>query len=322
MALNKYLPEGSLIATSDNRESISSLTGLENAMASGKICEANAVLCDRDMNLTVDLGGVRGIIPKNEAVLALDGGPVKDIAIITRVSKPVCFKVLGFEDDGEGHYSAILSRRAAQYECMYTFLMSLQPGDVIPARITHLEHFGAFADIGCGIVSLLPIDCISVSRISHPRDRFVPGMQIRAVVKSIDCDTGRVCITHKELLGTWEENAALFAIGQTVSGVVRSVEDYGIFVELTPNLAGLAEYRDDVCVGQRAAVYIKNIIPDRMKIKLVLIDGGSFEQSELCGEPAHKLSYFGDFSHLDCWRYSPSECAKVIETDFANCQTV
>ena len=42
------------------------------------------------------------------------------------------------------------------------------------------------------------------------------------------------------MLGTWAENAALFSPGQTVTGVVRSVEDYGIFVELTPNLAGLA----------------------------------------------------------------------------------
>lgn len=52
--------------------------------------------------------------------------------------------------------------------------------------MTHLEHFGAFVDIGCGVVSLLSIDCISVSRITHPHDRFSVGDNIKAVIKSVD----------------------------------------------------------------------------------------------------------------------------------------
>ncbi|MGL0910084.1 hypothetical protein ACSTB0_13670, partial [Faecalibacterium wellingii] len=42
------------------------------------------------------------------------------------------------------------------------------------------------------------------------------------------------------LLGTWEENAAGFTVGETVVGIVRSVEEYGTFIEIAPNLAGLA----------------------------------------------------------------------------------
>ena len=95
-------------------------------------------------------------------------------------------------------------------------------------------------------------------------------MNIRAVVKSIE--NGRITLSHKELLGTWEENVALFSAGETVAGIVRSVEPYGIFVELSPNLAGLAESREDVIPGQQASVYIKSILPARMKVKLVIID--------------------------------------------------
>ena len=163
----------------------------------------------------------------------------------------------------------MLSRRAAQQECVKEFLLQLNAGDIVDAKVTHLEHFGAFVDIGCGVVSLLSIDCISVSRITHPHDRFSVGDNIKAVIKSVDPESGRIYVTHKELLGTWEENAANFAVGQTVAGIVRSVEDYGIFVELTPNLAGLAEYKEGVSVGQTAAVYIKNMVKERMKIKLV-----------------------------------------------------
>jgi chorismate synthase len=91
-------------------------------------------------------------------------------------------------------------------------------------------------------------------------------MDIYAVVTSIE--DSRICLSQRELLGTWEENAALFAQGETVMGIVRSVEDYGIFVELTPNLAGLAEPREGVRVGQHAGVYIKNILAEKMKLKM------------------------------------------------------
>ena len=40
------------------------------------------------------------------------------------------------------------------------------PDDILPCIVTHIEPFGAFCDVGCGISALLPIDCMSVSRIS------------------------------------------------------------------------------------------------------------------------------------------------------------
>lgn len=312
---NKYLPEGSLITTPENREYICSPSGLERAAAQGRILEATALRCDADMNLYVDLYGTRGIIERNEVSYCQPGEIQKDIAVITRVGKPVCFKVLGFDRDSHGSFVR-LSRRAAQLECRQNYLADLIPGDIIPATVTHLENFGAFADIGCGIASLLSVDCISVSRISHPRDRLYCGMPIRCAVRSVDRGTGRIFITMRELLGTWLENAAKFEIGHTVAGIVRSIEDYGIFIELAPNLAGLAELRDDAIrppkVGQYAAVYIKNIIPERMKIKLVLID--SYDADTAIAPP----QYFTDPSvlHIDRWLYSPPYSKKCIETVF------
>ena len=305
-----YKPEGALSTLSENREYFYSVNTLEKAAASGRILEAAVILCDSALSLHVDLGCMKGIIPKEEALLSLCGEEVKDIAVITRVGKSVAFKILGFEERN-GEKIAILSRRAAQKDCLENFLMTLIPGDVIDARVTHLEPFGAFVDIGCGIISLISIDCISISRISHPSDRFYTGMPIKAVIKSIDYDTGRIYVTHKELLGTWEENVAGIEIGQTVAGIVRSIEPYGIFVELSPNLAGLAEYREGIEVGQRAAVYIKNIIPEKMKIKLVLVDA-----YHAPGSAERHFHYNETSTHIDRWVYSPAVCEKTIETIF------
>lgn len=315
---NIYKPEGSLLSLPENREYISSLSGLENALVEGKILESTVLLCDSSMRLHIDLRGIIGIMDKEEVVYCRPGESVKDIAVITRVGKPIAFKVIGFRREN-GAIVAVLSRRAAQEECNRKFLSHLSPGDIIPAKVTHLESFGAFVDIGCGMSSLLTVDSISVSRISHPRDRLSVGEKIYVIVKSREMQSNRIYVSMRELLGTWEENAARFEVGQTVAGIVRSVESYGVFVELAPNLAGLAEIREDTrdaeiaTIGNTTAVYIKSIIPDRMKIKLVLID--SYRGSS----PDNKPKYFIDCEsvrHISHWRYSPPSAPKLIESVF------
>ena len=315
---NIYRPEGMLLGTVSNRAYTSGgKIALEKAMANGTILESTALLCDGDMNIHVDLNGITGIIPRCEVCYSPLGEETKDIAIITRVGKPICFKVIAIEEK-DGRTYAYLSRREAQIECYNNYIYGLMPGDIIPSRVTHLESFGAFVDIGCGIISLLSVDCISVSRFSHPRDRLYNGMMIYTVLKSADHQRNRIFVSMRELLGTWEENAALFQPGQTVAGIIRSVESYGVFIELTPNLAGLTEIKDGFELtpddnGKVAAVYIKSIIPERMKIKLVLIDTYSDEQT------VQNPRYFVDFNttgHMDTWKYSPDCCNKLIQTVF------
>ena len=50
------------------------------------------------------------------------------------------------------------------------------------------------------------------------------------MIKSRD-EQGRLVLSLRELLGTWQENAGRFAVGETVVGIVRSIEDYGVFIE-------------------------------------------------------------------------------------------
>lgn len=308
--MKKFYPENYLISSEENISSLSSKSSLKEAYYSGKILEARAALCDKDHNLHVDLGVMKGIIPRCEGALGIDDGSVRDIAIISRVNKPVMFKITDFKTDENGQTYAVLSRRQVQLEAQEEYISTLVPGSIIDAVVTHMEPFGVFADIGAGISALMPIDSISVSRIPHPSARFSAGQKIKAVVKSID-ETGRITLSYKELLGTWEENAELFKAGETVPGIVRSVERYGIFVELRPNLAGLAEYVPGVEPGQHASVYIKNLIPERMKIKLIIVD--SFD-AQYPNEPTR---YYIDGDYIDRWVYSPASCEKVIETVFA-----
>lgn len=303
-----FLPEGRKIDEKENILALRDIRSIERAAKSGIICEAVCAVCDTEHDLYVDMGCMRGVISRNEGALGIEDGSTRDIALISRVSKPVCFIIKGIDRSGSEPI-AVLSRKSAQQRAVDEYISKLVSGDVIPARVTHLEQFGCFVDIGCGLPSMIPIDAISVSRITHPSDRFTVGQDIFAAVKGRD--GGRICLTHKELLGTWSENARKFCAGQTVSGIVRSVEDYGIFVELAPNLAGLAELKSGVCAGDTASVYIKAMIPEKMKIKLIIVSAHAMDKAPPPPE------YMITEGRIDRWVYSTPQAAKYIATDFA-----
>ena len=83
------------------------------------------------------------------------------------------------------------------------------------------------------------------------------------------------------------------------------------FIELAPNLSGLAETRGDLTPGTIVSVYIKSILPQRMKIKLTVID-----VLAPSAEPAPP-PYFITDGHIGEWVYTPPCCdRKYIATVF------
>ena len=306
MPENKFfLPEG-LRPPSD-----CSLSNLKTTAERGDILEAVACRCGTDHTLFFSLGTAEGRMSRQEAVAPWISGASRDISVLSRVGKQTCFTVKSVSADAKGAPVALLSRREAQEKAMDFFLEHLTPGVVLTCRVIRLERFGAFLDIGCGIVAILPIEHISVSRISHPKERFREGQKILAAVYSIDRENRRITMTHRELLGTWMENASRFAPGETVRGIVRSVKEYGSFIELAPNLSGLADTRDGLAPGDPVSVYIKSIRPERMKVKLQIIEK---LPPLLEPDPIHYQITDGVLSH---WVYSPPGCEKTaIETDF------
>ena len=307
-----FAPEGRLLHTAENLAACASPDALALAMETGAILEGMALSCDARQELAVALGPFTGRIPREEAALGIAEGEVRDIAILSRVGKPVCFTVTGLEVR-KGVLTPVLSRRQAQHAALTHMLERWRPGQIIPAAVTHLEPFGAFVDVGCGVVSLIGIENISVARISHPRDRFSVGDAILAVVQDLDPARRRIYLTHKELLGTWQENAARFQPGMTVPGIVRGIKEYGAFVELAPNLSGLAEHSPLLREGGRVSVYIKAILPERMKIKLLAIDA-------LPPAPRPEpLRYFLTQGRLEKWKYAPPGCDRVgLESVFSD----
>lgn len=274
---------------------------LRRGAGTGEIFQARCIKCDEHHNLHLDLGAIRGLIPRGETALGIRDG-ANDYAILSRVGRNVCFQVTGFDNQG----NVIASRRAAQTEAKDFFLSALRPGDVIPASVRNAAPFGVFCDIGCGFTALMRISRCCVSRLRATADLFRPDQTIFAAVLSVDDHTGRIELTGRELLGTWAENAARFRPGQTVPGIVRSVMPYGVFVELTPNLSGLAETTGNVLPGDSVSVYIRSILPEKHKIKLNLIEVLSQPM------PHPELDYTITQGHLERWEYFPGSRAVTV----------
>ena len=291
-----YPPEGRLLHTSGNQAACQSFTHLEQAKANGMILEGRTILCTPEHELQVQLGSFLGRIPREEAALGIREGTSREIAILSRVGKPTACVVTALLADG----TLLLSRRQAQERAL-TFCLDLPIGTVLPGTVTHLAPFGTFVDIGCGVISMIPMTRSSVARISHPAKRFSIGQEIYAVITEIDRETQRLTLSHKELLGTWSENVARFSPGMTVTGLVRGVKSYGTFVELTPNLAGLADQTEGLKENDRVAVYCKAIQPDRMKVKLNILQ--RLEEAPLPPPLFYSITS-GQLSH---WVYSPPE---------------
>jgi small subunit ribosomal protein S1 len=280
----------------ENQSTCASRRGLLRAMGAGQILEGRALLCGTDHSLTVQVGPFTGVIPREEGALGVAEGKTREIAILSRVGKPVCFTVEAV-DGPEDAPSLLLSRRRPQALALRHMMACWRPGQIIPATVTHLEPFGAFVDVGCGVPSMIPVEALSVSRIPHPGCRLAPGQEIFALVTGVDRTRGRVTLSHKELLGTWAENAALLSPGMTVPGTVRGIHEYGAFIELFPNLSGLSEPTQGLREGDRVSVYIKSILPQRRKIKLRVI-----ERLPRLPSPV-PFRYFHTQGSLEGWQY-------------------
>lgn len=282
---------------------------LEFFMKEGSIIEAPVSKCDNEMNLHIDLGqDITGIIPFSEFEYSPNGKETKNVAVISKVAKVVAFKIINIETDDSDKTIVTCSRKQAQLECKENYIDTLKRGQVIDARITHIENYGAFCDIGCGIVALLPIEHFCVARIKEPKKALRRFKNLKVIVRDID-ENGRLILSQKELLGTWEEEVSKFKTGDVVTGIVRVVESYGTFVELTPNLAGLAEPLDGVKVGAIVSVYIKSIIPEKMKVKLLIV--GTENLTPQFIKLDYRMPEDGIVRH---WRYSPSCCDRIVET--------
>ena len=217
---------------------------------------------DESLNMLGIIGNnIKAMIPRDEASSIVgDDGLVEEKFIVNKKGKviPVCIKEIIQNED---KIELIMSKKILELKVRRWMYMHLKLRGVVVST----TDYAAFVDVGGGVTGILKTQDMSDTMLQHASDMFKVGQRINVIVKKYDRDTGRIELTYKELLGTFEQNVAKIKEGDIIEGIVRNRIKTGVFVELKPNLVGLVEY------GQKVLVSVKRIIPEKKKIKLIII---------------------------------------------------
>ena len=228
---------------------------------------------DVNLNLLGYIGNdIKALMPREEvSSIVGEDGLVEEKYIVNKVGKsiPVCIKDIINSDDGK--IEVILSKKILELKVRRWMYMHLKPGIKLKGIVVNLLEYGAFVDVGGGVTGLIKLQDLSENRVRHPNEVLRIGQRINVIVKKFDRDTGKIELSYKEQLGTFEQNVKKLKEGDIVEGIVKNRIKTGIFIELKPNLIGLAEHVNGLEYGQKVLVSIKKISIENKKIKLIVI---------------------------------------------------
>ena len=227
--------------------------------------------------LTVDVDGVRAFCPLSQ----IEEGFVADAA--PYVGRALEFRVTEVD---EARTRVVLSRRQflkQQHEAeARERVAALSTGQDVEGRVTRLEPFGAFVDLG-GVEGMVHVSEISHTRLAHARDALALGETVHARVLRVDKGRdGRPRVALSIRAGApdpWADVAQRFAVGTRVPGVVVRLADFGAFVNLAPGIDGLVHVsqvsesrighvREVLSPGQAVDVVVLAVEQERKRISL------------------------------------------------------
>ncbi|APP09594.1 30S ribosomal protein S1 [Lactobacillus delbrueckii] len=152
-------------------------------------------------------------------------------------------------------------------------------GDVVEGRVSRLTNFGSFVDIG-GVDGLVHISEISYKHVDKPSDVLKVGQDVKVKVIGIDNDRHRISLSIKQTEPSpFEQATSSLNEGDVIEGEVKSLTNFGAFVEVADGIQGLVHvseisYKhvdkpsDVLTVGQKVKVKVLNIDPSKRRISL------------------------------------------------------
>lgn len=231
--------------------------------------------------LVVNLGGRRAFCPVSQ----IDTGYSKDLA--SYAGQTLTFKIVEFRGRGRNivlsrraHLEAEAARRADELR------EKLSEGAEVVGKVTRLERFGAFVDLG-GVEGLVHVSEIAHNRVGHPKDVLRSGDEVNVKIlelKDLGGDKERISLSMKALQpDPWDGAIEKVREGEVISGKVVSIQQFGAFVEVSPGVEGLvhvsqlarsrvARPADAVSVGQEVRARIRKIDRERKRISLSIRD--------------------------------------------------
>jgi ribosomal protein S1 len=215
--------------------------GLADLQLKGEIVMATIVDANKG-GLMVKLGKMPGFLPVSQLMPEhyprVPGGDKGKILerLKSYVGQQFEVKVL---DINEGESKLIVSEKAAWEEKQKEVISSFKVGDTVDGTVTAVTDFGVFVEFGPNLEGLIHISELAWQRIDNPSDVVKVGEQVKAEI--INIEGSKIFLSTKKLKkDPWSDVATRYTVGQVVKGKVLKVNPFGLFVELDPEIHGLA----------------------------------------------------------------------------------
>lgn len=232
-------------------------------------------------------GSVRAFCPFSQTGLRRDENQAEFIG------KTFSFNIIEYEEGGR---NIVLSRRAIldqeKRNRKQELKKTLQEGTKVRGKVTSIQNFGAFVDIG-GVEGLLPISELAWTRIEKVSDLLSVGQEVEVIIKKLDWEQDRFSFSLKDTLpDPWDLVADAFPVGSYHTGTVSRLAAFGAFVTLKEGVDGLLHIsklgagkrinhpREAVKEGQQVEVQVEAVDRAQRKLSLALAELRRAEEEE------------------------------------------
>ncbi len=192
-----------------------------------------------DYGAFVDLGGIDGLLH----ITDMAWKRIKHPSEVVEVGQEVTVKVLKF--DRERNRVSLGLKQLG--EDPWLAIMSRYPkGSIVKARVTNLTDYGCFAEIAEGVEGLVHVSEMDhTNKNIHPSKVVQIGDEVDVMVLEVDEERRRISLGIKQTRANpWEEFAKDHDKGEKVSGTIKSITDFGIFIGLPGGIDGLVHLSD------------------------------------------------------------------------------
>ena len=228
-----------------------------------------------DFGVFIDLGGVDGLLH----ITDLSWGRVSHPSEVVELDQELEVVVLDYEEERQRISLGLKQLRDHPWEKIGD---QYSEGDVVEGKVVSITNYGAFVEIEKGIEGLVHISEMSWTRhIEHPSQMVSLGQVVDVKILNIDQEERKISLGMKQLEpDPWEGISDRYPAGTVLTGTVRNITNFGVFVEIEPGIDGLVHVSDlswtkkvrhpgdMVDEGQELDVVILNIDEERRRISL------------------------------------------------------
>ena len=192
-----------------------------------------------DYGAFVDLGGIDGLLH----VTDMSWGRVNHPSELFQVGDEIKVKVLKFDPESE---RVSLGLKQIQPDPWIDASMRYPIGKRVKGKVVSLTDYGAFIELEPGVEGLIHVSEMSwTKRIKHPSKVLTVGDEAEAVVLDVDERERKISLGMKQIEpNPWSVIEQTYPIGTRVSGVVRNITNFGVFVGLEEGIDGLVHVSD------------------------------------------------------------------------------